>query len=125
MPNMDDPEVLALVLCLIEAQGDKFAQLTERPMDSLSYSNIEKCFANSKFVHKGSDFRASWAVVFTGLETRFKPSMLYTGDRDVAGEDDFEKHGNRGNKTGFELQNNVVPHQKIDDSTYNNFLSSY
>ena len=37
MPSMDDPVVLELVLCLLEAQGDKFSQLTEKPADVLPY----------------------------------------------------------------------------------------
>ena len=40
MPSMDDPVVLQLVLCLLEAQGEKFAQLTEKPADVLPYTMV-------------------------------------------------------------------------------------
>jgi len=42
MPSMDDPVVLELVLCLLEAQGDKFSQLTEKPADVLPYTMVRR-----------------------------------------------------------------------------------
>lgn len=60
LPNIDDPMALELVLCLLEAQGDKFSEISEKPLDVLTYP-LPPVHSDSKFLHMWSNFVASWA----------------------------------------------------------------
>lgn len=78
LPNMEDPLVLELVLCLLEAEGDKFSELGEKPVDIMSYTVVESRYAGSLLQHKNTDFKASWSVLTCYVDTIFSPSLLAT-----------------------------------------------
>lgn len=75
MPDMDDPQVLALVLCLLEADGDKFAELGERTTSPLPYS-LEIIAEGSPFEHFATDFAPSWLTITCDVDTVFSTSLI-------------------------------------------------
>jgi len=75
MPDMDDPNVLSLVLCLLDADGDKFIELSERNVTALPYS-IPSEEKGSIFEHSGTDFVATWLTLVCDVDTIFSPSLL-------------------------------------------------
>jgi len=120
MPDMDDPVVLELVLCLLEAQGDKFAQLSDPPTDIVQTTSIEKYYAGSKLKVMGTDFKASWGVIVNGLESVFTPAMLFVSDEHTDFDNTVMKSGTatsaEASSFGF--------HQKITSDTYAGFQAS-
>ena len=75
MPDMDDPNVLSLVLCLLDADGDKFIELSERNVNPLPYIT-PSCEKGSIFEHSGTDFVATWLTLVCDVDTVFSPSLL-------------------------------------------------
>ena len=78
MPNMEDPVVLELVLCLLEAEGDKFSELGNKPDDNLAYSMVNPCYAGSALKHHGTDFKALWTHQSCEVDNVFTPSLMFT-----------------------------------------------
>lgn len=77
MPNMEDPIALELVLCLLEAQGDKFSEISERPTDSLPY-NLHTCFKDSTLIHSWTNFVATWNPYSCLVDSVFSPAIIFT-----------------------------------------------
>jgi hypothetical protein len=78
MPNMEDPVVLELVLCLLEADGDQFSLLSEKPHDSLPYTMVDHCYNNSQVQHSNTDFVAAWKHQTCEVDANFNPTLMYT-----------------------------------------------
>lgn len=78
MPNMEDPVVLELVLCLLEAEGDKFSELGNKPDDHMPYNMVNPCYAGSALKHTGTDFKALWTHQSCEVDNVFTPSLLFT-----------------------------------------------
>lgn len=83
MPNMEDPEVLQLVLCLLEVDsGDQFSSLgekcTEKLKDDPNITNWEGAIvpAGTNFTHRGTNFAASWLTVPQAVDKHFTPVLL-------------------------------------------------
>jgi len=117
MPSMDDPVVLQLVLCLLEADGDRFAQLGEKPTDVLPYNTmVVKCYAGSLFKHDSTGFNGAWNVLTCGVDAAFYPAMIFEPDEVNIEIGSSSKGGESGSPVnGFEN------HEKIVSSTYNDF----
>ena len=119
MPSMDDPEVLQLVLCLLEADGDRFAQLGEKPTDVLQYNSlVEKCYAGTLFKHAASGFTSSWHVQNCSVDSAFYPALIFLPDeKNIEITVSVNKSGgeNGSPMNGFES------HEKITSNTYNDF----
>eukprot|EP00597_Dinobryon_sp_UTEXLB2267_P015326 CAMPEP_0170120348 /NCGR_PEP_ID=MMETSP0020_2-20130122/15090_1 /TAXON_ID=98059 /ORGANISM="Dinobryon sp., Strain UTEXLB2267" /LENGTH=1500 /DNA_ID=CAMNT_0010350197 /DNA_START=432 /DNA_END=4934 /DNA_ORIENTATION=+ len=117
MPSMDDPVVLQLVLCLLEADGDRFAQLGEKPTDVLPYNTmVLKCYAGSLFKHDSTGFSGAWNVLTCGVDAAFYPAMIFEPDDVNIEIGTSTKGGESGSPVnGFEN------HEKILSSTYNDF----
>ena len=77
MPNMEDPIALELVLCLLEAQGDKFAEIAEKPTDNLPY-NLQTCYKDSILSHSWTNFVATWNPYSCLVDSVFSPAIIYT-----------------------------------------------
>lgn len=76
MPNLEDPMALELVLCLLEAEGDKFSEIGEKPMDVLPYQ-LENRYSESKLVHQSTNFTCSWSPLTCVVDNLFSPSLIY------------------------------------------------
>lgn len=70
LPNIDDPMALELILCLLEAQGDKFSEISEKPMDMLSYP-LPPIHRDSALQHSWSNFASSWSPYSCLVENYF------------------------------------------------------
>jgi hypothetical protein len=70
MPDLSDPAALQLVLCLLEVEGDKFAQLGELSNDNIQYTlgNLNK---GTDFVADPTPFAASWVCIACDVDTIF------------------------------------------------------
>lgn len=77
MPNMEDPIALELVLCLLEAQGDKFSEISEKPTDSLPY-NLQSCYKDSNLTHVWTNFVATWNPYSCMVDSVFSPAIIFT-----------------------------------------------
>jgi hypothetical protein len=78
MPNMEDPVVLELVLCLLEAEGDKFSELGNKPDDNMPYNMVEPCYGGTTLKHSGTDFKALWTHQSCEIDNVFTPTLMYT-----------------------------------------------
>jgi hypothetical protein len=78
MPNMEDPVVLELVLCLLEAQGDKFSELGNKPDDNMPYNMVNPCYGGTLLKHTGTDFKALWTHQSCEVDNVFTPALLFT-----------------------------------------------
>jgi hypothetical protein len=78
MPNMEDPVVLELVLCLLEAQGDKFSELGNKPDDNMPYNMVHPCYAGTLLKHTGTDFKALWTHQSCEVDNVFSPTLMFT-----------------------------------------------
>lgn len=120
MPDMDDPVVLQLVLCLLEADGEKFAQLGDKPSDVLPYNSlVERVFVGSLFKHSATGFSWSWNVLNCAIDSVFLPALIYEPD-----EKDLDMTHISTSKGGLELGspvNGFESHEKICSGTYNDF----
>ena len=74
MPDMDDPNVLQLVLCLLEADGERFAELAERNFTPMTYT-IAPINQGSEFEHLSTEFLATWVTITCNVDTLFTPSL--------------------------------------------------
>jgi hypothetical protein len=77
IPNMEDPLALELVLCLLEAQGDKFSEISTKPIDSLTFP-LESCNRDSNLTHNSTNFIASWTPFTCLVENLFTPALMYS-----------------------------------------------
>ena len=119
MPNMDDQGVLQLVLCLLEADGEKFAQLGERPTDVLPYNSmVEKTYAGSLFKHGATGFSPSWHVLTCAVESTFYPSLIFEPDESNI---EIPTAANKGGGEHGSPVNGFEAHEKIQSNTYNDF----
>lgn len=75
LPNIDDPMALDLILCLLEAQGDKFSEISEKPLDVLGYP-LPSIHKDSALYHVWSNFVASWAPFTCLVEMYFTPAHI-------------------------------------------------
>ncbi|RYG69225.1 hypothetical protein EON64_03270 [archaeon] len=75
LPNIEDPLVLDLILSLLEAQGDKFSDVSKKPTDSLAYP-YPSIMTGSRFSHAFTPFAASWTPFTCLLDTSFTPAQL-------------------------------------------------
>ena len=73
MPDLSDPAALALVLCLLEVEGDKFAMLGEKSSDMIPYvlPNVNK---GSDYVADPTPFAASWVCIACEVDSIFSVS---------------------------------------------------
>jgi len=78
MPNMEDPVVLELVLCLLEAEGDKFSELGNKPDDNMPYNMVEPCYGSTTLRHTGTDFKALWTHQSCEIDNVFTPTLMFT-----------------------------------------------
>lgn len=80
---MQDPAVLQLVLCLLEADGDQFALLGEKSaLPSQSTDEVTNKWeggtepAGTKYEHTGTPFTASWLTVPVEVDKVFSPVLV-------------------------------------------------
>ena len=119
MPSMDDPEVLQLVLCLLEADGERFAQLGEKPTDVLQYNSlVEKCYAGTLFKHHSTKFTSSWHVQTCGIDSAFYPALIFLPDEKNI---EITVAVNRSGGENGSPMNGFESHEKIISSSYNEF----
>lgn len=78
MPNMEDPVVLELVLCLLEAEGGKFSELGNKPDDNMPYNMVEPCYGGTALKHTGTDFKALWTHQSCEVDNVFTPTLMFT-----------------------------------------------
>lgn len=81
IPNMDDPLSLELVLCLLEAEGDKFSEISTKPSDVITFP-LEGCNRDSVFSHSSTSFLASWTPFTCLVENSFTPALIHVGGDD-------------------------------------------
>jgi hypothetical protein len=72
MPDMEDPLVLQLILCLLDADGEKHAELGERCLIPLPY-DVPITAEKSPFVHLETSFKPTWVTLTTATESIFTP----------------------------------------------------
>ena len=73
MPDMEDPLVLQLILCLLDADGEKHAELGERTFVPLPYI-MAVLAEKSAFVHSETNFKPTWVTMTCGTDTFFTPA---------------------------------------------------
>ena len=67
-----------LVLCLLEAQGDKFSELGNKPDDNMPYNMVHPCYAGTLLKHTGTDFKALWTHQSCEVDNVFSPTLMFT-----------------------------------------------
>lgn len=77
IPNMEDPLSLELVLCLLEAEGDKFSEISNKPVDVLTFP-LQSLNRDTMYNHKATSFAASWAPFTCLVENFFTPALIYS-----------------------------------------------
>ena len=70
LPDLSDPAALQLVLCLLEVDGSKFAELGERASDPLPYT-LTDTNKSSDFEADPPPFMASWISIACDVDTIF------------------------------------------------------
>lgn len=76
MPNMEDPLVLELVLALLEAQGDKFSELSIKPTKPLPYTSLKSFLSSSTMKHTWTGFTSEWTTLTCQVDNLFSPANL-------------------------------------------------
>lgn len=84
MPNMEDPEVLQLVLCLLEVEtGDQFAALGVKCVDALEDVKIDNSWegavispCGTSFSHMTTNYEASWLTLPSEVDRLFTPVVV-------------------------------------------------
>lgn len=75
IPDMEDPAVLALVLCLLDADGDRFSELGEKSFNSLPYP-LPTQPTPSQFEYAKTEFVANWQSITCTVDNFFTPSLI-------------------------------------------------
>jgi hypothetical protein len=75
MPNMDDPSVLHLVMCLLDADGEMFGELNKRAVDQLPYEGENKTEGTVHSV-EGTDFAGHWVSLTCEVDKVFYPAGM-------------------------------------------------
>lgn len=75
MPDMEDPAVLKLVLCLLEADAEKFAELGERSLSALPY-DVARIVEKSPHVAEQLPFVPTWTTITCEVDTMFTPAVV-------------------------------------------------
>jgi len=75
MPDMEDPAVLSLVMCLLDADGDLFGELGVRSVDYLDYI-LGSTPILSAFEHQGTDFSGHWVTLTCDIDSNFTPGVV-------------------------------------------------
>lgn len=81
LSDMEDPAVLQLLWCLLEADGEKLSEAQERapmPYDlakNLNGSEAKISLYDPVFAHKGSSFTPSWLSLTCDVDNRFQVSF--------------------------------------------------
>ena len=73
IPDMEDPAVLQLLLCLLEVDGDKFADL-EMKSQMVNQTNLHlepDPVYTSLFVHEATNFQGSWLTLTCAIDNNF------------------------------------------------------
>ena len=75
MPDLEDPEVLSLVMCLLDAEGDMFGDLGVRATDALEYL-LGATVKKSEYSHEGTDFSGHWVTLVCDVDCIFTPGIV-------------------------------------------------
>ena len=75
IPDMDNPEVLELVLCLLEVDDGRFAELGGKCDTPLPY-NMPIQLASSPYVHTGTNFAPTWITLTCDVDKIFSPALI-------------------------------------------------
>jgi hypothetical protein len=75
LPDMGDPAVLDLVLCLLEAEGERFGELGEKAMHLLPYMLPTKQ-QGTPFKHAGTEFAPTWLSLTADIEALWTPALI-------------------------------------------------
>ncbi len=114
MPDMEDPAVLHLVMCLLDADGEMFAGLNRRAVDPLKYTwgeNLE----GTNFETPGTDFVGHWVSLTCEVDKHFYPAGL---DMPVRGFNTVSVKPLANSSMEF------PPHELLKPSSFNEFESN-
>ena len=88
IPDMRDPAVLELVLCLLEVDPSKTTEINEKKKGEKNeiMNNMNKnpmtmqsvLFKTSTFEHKGTDYHADWSPLTSTVDRTFSPVLVTT-----------------------------------------------
>lgn len=112
MPDMEDPAVLSLVLCLLDADGDKIAELGEKSYAALPYS-IGILNERSKYIHEGTPFAPTWTTITCEVDKIFSPVKI-----DMPQENSLSV---AIRALGTASTGNPEPHAKLSEHSFNEF----
>ena len=81
LPDIEDPAVLQLLWCLLEADGDKLSELSEKSYDIVSLSPTDDTSSvpityGTTFEHKNTMFSPSWISMTCEIEKKFVVSIF-------------------------------------------------
>lgn len=85
IPNSDDPAVLQLIMCLLDAEGDQFTQLSDRVINDLMY-NGAYLVNETGYRHDSTDFTGNWQPEPCPVDVIFSPAAI---EMAVVGSDQF------------------------------------
>jgi len=85
IPNSDDPAVLQLIMCLLDAEGDQFTQLANRVTNDLLY-NGAYLINETAYRHDSTDFTGNWQPEPCAVDVIFSPAAI---EMTVVGSDQF------------------------------------
>ena len=71
MPDMDDPAVLHLVMCLLDADGEMFGDLNKRAIDMPPYKDGVNTWAGTVHSVEGTDFTGHWVSLTCDVDKIF------------------------------------------------------
>ena len=80
LPDMEDPAVLELLWCLLEADGEKLSAVKEPAAAHLGAAHDGRLLATygALFQHNGSSFDHSWLSLTCDMDTKFIVSCCRT-----------------------------------------------
>ena len=85
IPNSDDPAVLQLIMCLLDAEGDQFTQLSNRVINDLPY-NGAYIINETGYSHDSTNFTGNWQPEPCAVDIIFSPAAI---EMEVMGSDQF------------------------------------
>jgi hypothetical protein len=117
MPDMEDPLVLQLILCLLDADGEKHAELGERCLVPLPY-DVPILAEKSAFMHLETNFKPTWVTMTTTTDTLFTPVAYPTMPSLPKGVDNVKPFDTASicSSVGF---------QKLSAADFNNFVDAH
>lgn len=76
IPDSDDPVVLQLIMCLLDAEGELFLHLSDKIRNDIPYTAPGAGILSTTFEHQSTGFTASWLPLSCEVDNLFQHSLI-------------------------------------------------